>query len=110
MRLRVLVTASCWLAAFAAQAQNAIQPQGDGVLRICRNWDMLGKSCRNYHHVKLPASIRLGDTFRVEYGSNRKSFDFQVGRIKVEDGICAIHRTDQDQPGDRVKVACASDP
>ena len=90
----------------AARSEGAIQPMGEGVIRVCRNWDMFGTSCRKYHHIKLPASISLGDAFRVTYGSNPKSFQFRVQRIKVEDGICSIYGGEIGSVRDRIRVSC----
>jgi hypothetical protein len=51
---------------FAARADVSIETVGEGAISVCRDWDMVGKSCRKYHHVKLPSSISVGDTFRVD--------------------------------------------
>jgi hypothetical protein len=89
-----------------ARSEEVVHPAGQGVIHVCRNWDMTGASCREYHHIKLPPRIRVGDAFRVEYGSNPKSFQFVVGRIEVQDGTCLIHGGPIGSSEDRIRVAC----
>jgi len=90
----------------AARSEDAIRPIGNGVLRICRSsWYLTGQPCRKYYRIQLPSSIRVGDAFRVEYGSNPKSFQFWVGRIDVKDGRCSIYGGGK-ASRDRIRVDC----
>lgn len=50
-----------------------------------------GERRRKYNHVNLPSSISVGDVFRVRYGSNPKGYEFHVGRINTDNGVCSIY-------------------
>ncbi|MBV9829880.1 MAG: hypothetical protein JO001_30040 [Alphaproteobacteria bacterium] len=95
----------------AALADGPIRPTREGVIRVCWGLDILaGKNCHKYHHIKLPPSIAIGDTFRVEYGSNPKGFQFRVRRIAVESGVCSIYSGQTSHLRDRIKVGCDAAP
>jgi len=91
----------------AAHAGDAIHPTTDGVIRVCWHWNMTAsENCHKYHHIKLPSSIADGDTFRVEYGSNPKGYQFRVGRIAIQGGVCSIYSGQTGHLRDRIKVGC----
>jgi hypothetical protein len=102
----VLLIATAWPSG-SADAQCTIKTAGDGVIRVCRNWNFLGHKCRNYDDIKLPSTITEGDVFRVRYGSNPKGYEFQVGRIETTGGFCSIYPPKSgDFPLDSISVPC----
>jgi hypothetical protein len=81
----------------------------EGTIRVCRNWNLMGERCRKYNHVKLPSSISVGDVFRVAYGSNPKGYEFHVGRIETNAGVCSVYPFSSGyNVRDRITAACHS--
>jgi hypothetical protein len=96
MRLRnwivgVLIAAGHLAPAAArdADAVNAVEPGGPGVLTKCRNW-LVASSCNTYHHIALPPRIAVGDTIPLTFGSSPKEYAFPVARIALKGRHCAI--------------------
>jgi hypothetical protein len=67
----------------------AVTPEALGVLTKCRGW-LVTRSCRTYHHIRLPSRIAVGDTITVLFGSHPKEYRFSVARIALEDDHCTI--------------------
>jgi hypothetical protein len=63
-----------------------VTPEALGVLTKCRGW-LVTRSCRTYHHIRLPSRIAVGDTITVLFGSHPKEYRFSVARIALEDAI-----------------------
>ena len=75
-----------------ARAEESIQvvdTSGAGDLTMCRSWFVFD-TCEDYHHVKIPAQIKVGDTLRLRFGSNLKDYRFPVERILLEGGNCLL--------------------
>ena len=90
-------------AAAAPAPTAAVLTGGTGVLVKCYSW-MAGGACNTYHHVTVPRHIALGDTLRVTFGSNLKSFNFPVRRIKLSGERCRIYGDQQSGGIDRLIV------
>jgi 16S rRNA U1498 N3-methylase RsmE len=84
----------------------AVTPGGPGVLTKCRNW-FVASTCNQYHHIRLPPRVAVGDAISVTFGSSRKEFVFQVARIAIEDHRCTIYSTAQEnlEGVDKIDVA-----
>jgi len=103
--LAILALMMIWPA--AVRADSPIHPMGEGVIRVCWDWGiMASRKCHKYHHVRLPPAIAVGDTFHVEYGSNPKGYQFRVGRIAIDSGVCWIYSGQDGHSRDRIKVGC----
>src|SRR2546423_10543595 len=84
----------------------AVTPEALGVLTKCRGW-LVTRSCRTYHHIRLPSRIAVGDTITVSFGSHPKEYRFSVARIALKDDHCTIFSdADEDrQKMDKINVA-----
>jgi len=103
-----MIAAACPL---EAAAECSVKILGEGTIRVCRNWNLMGEHCREYEHVKLPPSITEGDVFVVRYGSNPKSYEFHVGRIATLGDVCSIFPHEGGYNlRDRIIAACQSCP
>jgi hypothetical protein len=76
-------------AAAEADAVQAVEPGGPGVLTKCRDW-VVTESCKTYHHISLPSRIEVGDTLTLNFGSSPKQYAFSVARIAAKGRHCAI--------------------
>jgi hypothetical protein len=96
MRLRSLAFAAAILGSGAgaalAQPVNSITTPGTGVLNKCFTF-MFFRYCNTYHHIKLPEQIAVGDRVPITYGSNPKSYEFPVLRIRLEGNSCTLRAT-----------------
>ena len=83
----------------------AVTPEALGVLTKCRGW-LVTRSCRTYHHIRLPSRIAVGDTITVLFGSHPKEYRFSVARIALEDDHCTILSEANGDPyhTDKIKV------
>jgi len=101
----LLIVATKLTAAVADQSSTteAIATGGPGVLTKCRNW-LVATSCHQYHHVRLPPRIAVGDTIKLIYGSSTKKYAFPVARIGIEDGHCTIYSEAQGNPDQMDKI------
>jgi len=84
----------------------AVTLGGHGVLTKCRNW-FVASTCNQYHHIRLPPRVAVGDAISVTFGSSRKEFVFRVARIAIEDHHCTIYSTAQEslEGVDKIDVA-----
>jgi len=102
-----LLIAAAWPLG-SAGAECATKILGEGSIRVCR-WSLIGEQCREYRHVVLPLTISVGDVFRVRYGSNPKSYEFNVDRIEAHANICMIYPAQGEYTShDRITAACQS--
>src|SRR5215472_2222360 len=87
----LLIAAAACASAVADQSTivEAVTPGGPGVLTKCRNW-FGASTCNEYHHVRMPPLVAVGDAISVTFGSSRKEFMFRVARITIEDHHCTI--------------------
>jgi len=104
----LLIAAAACASAVADQSTivEAVTPGGPGVLTKCRNW-FVASTCNEYHHIRLPPRVAVGDAISVTFGSSRKEFVFQVARIAIEDHHCTIYSTAQEslEGVDKIDVA-----
>ena len=114
MALRVLIAGLLIVAAACASAVadqsaivEAVTPGGPGVLTKCRNW-LVASTCNQYHHIRLPPRVAVGDAISVTFGSSPKEFVFRVARIAVEDHHCTIYSTAQENLEGVDKIDLAS--
>jgi len=107
--LAMLVLAAGLMAAAPAWADDirSMAPSGEGVLTICPIWAM-SRSCRVYHHIRLPARISVGDRVPLDYGSNPKHYRFPVAEITQNGSTCTIlSRVDAAiESTDHIEVPC----
>ena len=103
----LIATAAC-ASAVADQSPivEAVTLGGHGVLTKCRNW-FVASTCNQYHHIRLPPRVAVGDAISVTFGSSRKEFVFRVARIAIEDHHCTIYSTAQEslEGVDKIDVA-----
>ena len=103
----LIATAAC-ASAVADQSPivEAVTLGGHGVLTKCRNW-FVASTCNQYHHIRLPPRVAVGDAISVTFGSSHKEFVFQVARIAIEDHHCTIYSTAQEslEGVDKIDVA-----
>jgi hypothetical protein len=85
---------------------NAVETGGRGTLTKCPSL-FPTHFCHTYRHVGLPVRIAVGDTLRLDFGSNPKEFAFPVARIALEHGGCTIFSETGDDP-DQDKLTVAS--
>ena len=114
MALRVLIAGLLIVAAACASAVadqsaivEAVTPGGPGVLTKCRNW-LVASTCNQYHHIRLPPRVAVGDAISVTFGISPKEFVFRVARIAVEDHHCTIYSTAQENLEGVDKIDLAS--
>jgi hypothetical protein len=88
----VLVCVGLGGAAFAADAVNTVDTPGQGRLIMCRDW-LVYTSCWSYHHIAIPAQIKIGDNLDLAFGSTNKEISFPVARILRDGDRCDIYNT-----------------
>ncbi|HWK46647.1 MAG TPA: hypothetical protein VNT30_18140 [Stellaceae bacterium] len=74
----------------ADAAVNAIVPDADASLTLCRDW-LLFRTCKSYGHVTLPPVVTTGERVLLTYGSDTKSYRFPVLRIVRTGAQCLIY-------------------
>jgi len=102
----LIAAASLGPAAVLADAVEAVEPGGPGVLTKCRHW-LVASSCRTYHHISLPSRVAVGDTITLSFGSSPKEYRFPVAWIALKGNRCVIFsEADTDRPRrDKIEVA-----
>ena len=92
-------------AAMAADLAEAVAIQGSGKLTICRSW-LVSESCTT-HTVALPARVSVGDSIKLTYGSNPKTYIFHVADIHRRDKGCVIlsENSGPKEAGERIEVS-----
>ncbi len=91
-RAAVLVfaaTAGMAAPSLASDWVKTIETGGSGVFTVCRSW-MLFSTCKDYNRVVIPTRVSVGDTLRLDYGTNTKKYLFPVGRILRDDNHCKL--------------------
>jgi hypothetical protein len=78
--------------ALAADPVNAVGTPGQGRLIMCRDW-LVYTSCWSYHHIAIPAQIKIGDNLDLFFGSNNKEISFPVARILRDGDRCDLFNT-----------------
>jgi len=81
-------------------AVRAVLTGGKGVLTKCFSW-FSSPTCNTYHHIAVPQRITIGDTVRLTYGSNPKSYGFAAVSIALQGDRCTIF---SEQPGSSDRV------
>lgn len=90
--LAVIACAGLGGAALAADPVTSVDTPGKGRLIMCRDW-LVYTSCWSYHHVAIPARVKVGDNLDLSFGSSNKEITFPVERILQNGDRCDIYDT-----------------
>ncbi len=90
--LALLAVAGFGIPALAADPVTTVDTPGQGRLIMCRDW-LVYTSCWSYHHIAIPAQIKIGDNLDLAFGSNNKEISFPVLRILQTGDRCDLYDT-----------------
>lgn len=90
--LAALAFAGLGGSALAGDAVDTVDTPGQGRLIMCRDW-LVYTSCWSYHHIAIPAHIKIGDSLDLLFGSNNKEITFPVARILRDGDRCDLYNT-----------------
>ena len=96
--------------ASAANDVTAIKTPRTGKLTKCAS-RLFYQDCNEYHHIKVPRRIKLGDHVRLTYGSNPKSYNFPVARISRDGDTCTLYSEESGDPEkmDRIEITSCTE-
>jgi hypothetical protein len=89
----------------AADPVDAVTTTGSGSLTVCRSW-MVYNSC-DAHKVSLPSRVSVGDSIKLTFGSNAKTYTFHVVQIRRQGSACTIlsDLSGGREDGERLEIA-----